>query len=79
MQDLEHLGRQLQHSGKADGLQKLAASREGQKLRGMLNGKAVEQAIQTGDEEAMRSLLSQVLSTREGRDLAQAIQKLMQS
>ncbi len=79
MQNLETIGRELQRSGKAEDIRKLAASEDGQKLSAMLDGKAVEQAARSGDSEALRSLLEQVLRTREGQRLAENIQKLMQN
>ena len=79
MQNLETIGRELQRSGKAEDIRKLAASEDGQKLSRMLDGKAVEQAARSGDNEALRSLLGQVLRTREGQRLAENIQKLMQN
>ena len=79
MQNLETIGRELQRSGKAEDIRKLAASEDRQKLSAMLDGKAVEQAARSGDSEALRSLLGQVLRTREGQRLAENIQKLMQN
>ena len=40
--------------------------------------KAVEQAAKSGDGEALKRMLGQVLSTREGQRLAGRIQELMQ-
>ncbi len=77
MQDLERIGRELQRRGKGGELQKLAESADGQRLRGMLDGEALARAARGGDSEAMRRMLSQVLSTREGQRLAESIQKLM--
>ena len=78
MQNLENISRELQRSGKAQDLRTLAESEDGQKLSRMLDGKTVEQAAKSGDQAALRSMLSQVLSTQEGRRLAERIQKLMQ-
>ena len=79
MQNLENIGRELQRRGKTEDLRKLAESADGQKLSRMLDGKAVEQAARSGDSEALRSMLSNVLSTQEGKRLAESIQKLMQN
>ena len=78
MQNLENISRQLQQSGKAADLRSLAESEDGQKLSQMLDGKAVEQAAKSGDGEALKRMLGQVLSTREGQRLAGRIQELMQ-
>ena len=78
MQNLETIGRELQRSGKAEEIRRLAASEDGQKLGRILDGKAVEQAATRGDAEALRSMLEQVLHTEEGKRLAKNIQTLMQ-
>ncbi len=78
MQNLETIGRELQRSGKAEEIRRLAASEDGQKLGRILDGKAVEQAAKSGDAEALRGMLGQVLRTEEGKRLAESIQKLMQ-
>ena len=78
MQNWETISRELERSGKVRDLRTLADSEDGQKLSRMLDGKAVEQAAKSGDSEALRGILGQVLSTREGQRLAESIQKLMQ-
>ena len=78
MQDWENISRELQRSGKAGDLRTLAESEDGRKLSRMLDGKAVAQAAKSGDSEALRGILGQVLSTQEGQRLADRIQKLMQ-
>ena len=79
MQNLESIGRELERRGKTEDLKKLAESADGQKLSRMLDGDAVEQAAKNGDSDALRSILSNVLSTQEGKRLAESIQKLMQN
>ena len=78
MQNWETISRALEHSGKTRDLRTLAESEDGQRLSRMLDGKAVEQAAKSGDSEALREILGQVLSTREGQRLAERVQKLMQ-
>ena len=77
MQNFEELGRELDRRGKTDKLKTLADSREVQKLGQMLDPAAVERAARSGDSQAIKSLLSSVLSTREGQKLAQSVQQLM--
>ena len=77
MQNFEELGRELDRRGKTDKLKALADSREVQKLGQMLDPAAVERAARSGDSQAIKSLLSSVLSTREGQKLAQSVQQLM--
>ncbi len=76
MRDLEALGRELQRSGKGGELKRLADSADGQRLARMLDAESVRQAA-AGDGEAMRRLLGSVLSTGEGRRLAQQLSELM--
>mgnify|MGYP000021192102 CR=1 FL=1 len=77
MQNFEELGRELERRGKTDKLKALADSQDVQKLGKMIDPAAVEQAAKSGDSNAIRSLLSSVLSTEEGRRLAQSVQQLM--
>ena len=77
MQNFEELGRELERRAKTDKLKALADSQDVQKLGKMIDPAAVEQAAKSGDSNAIRSLLSSVLSTEEGRRLAQSVQQLM--
>lgn len=43
----------------------------------MIDPAAMERAAKSGDGDAIRSLLSSVLSTQEGQRLARSIQQLM--
>ena len=77
MQNFEELGRELERRGKTDKLKALADSQEVQKLGKMIDPAAMERAAKSGDGDAIRSLLSSVLSTQEGQRLARSIQQLM--
>ena len=77
MEDLEKLRRELERSGKAGGLQDLARSPEGQKLKGMVDAQALRKAAQSGDSQALAKLLGGILETPEGRSLAESVRKLM--
>ena len=57
---------------------RLAESADGVKVGHMLDAKAVEDAARSGDSAALQKLLSQVLSTDEGRRLAENVRRLMQ-
>lgn len=76
MKDLERIAKELQRSGAESELSALASSRDGQKLSAMLDKSTLERA-QSGDTEALRDLASRILSTDEGRRLAENVQKLM--
>ena len=65
MKDLESIARALQSSGKAGELEQLAASRDGKKLSGMIDGAALQRMLGT------------LLSTPEGKNLAADVQRIM--
>ena len=77
MQNVDELGRELERRGKTEELKALADSREVRKLGQMLDPTAVERAAKSGDSQALKKLLSSVLSTQEGQRLAQSVQQLM--
>lgn len=77
MQELEKLGQELSRSGKGDKLKSLADSADGMAVSRMLDPAAVEKAAKSGDMAALKSMLSRVLSTDEGKRLADSIQKAM--
>lgn len=78
MQNFEELGRELQRRGKTEDIKNIAESEDGQKLSRMFDAKAVEAAAKSGDSQALRSILGNVLSTEEGKRLAESVRKLMQ-
>ena len=77
MQNFEELGRELERRGKTEELKALADSREVRKLGQMLDTAEVERAARSGYSQALRELLSSLLSTQEGQKLAQSVQQLM--
>lgn len=78
MQNFEQLGRELEKRGKTESIRKLAESSDGAKLAGMVDASALENAARSGDSEAIRLMLSKVLSTQEGKRLAENVRRLMQ-
>ena len=78
MQNFEAIGRELERRGKAEDVKRLAQSPEGVRLGQMVDAKAVEAAAKSGDSEALRTMLSRVLNTDEGRRLAENVRKMMQ-
>lgn len=77
MQNFEQLGMELERRGKTDKLKALAETEDVQKLGKMIDPGAVERAAKSGDSDALRTLLSSVLSTEEGRRLAQSVEQMM--
>ena len=49
------------------------------KLAKLIDANAVEQAAKSGDGEALRSLLSSMLSTQEGKRLAESVRRMMEN
>ncbi len=78
MQNFENIGRELERRGKTEGIRKIAESADGQSLSRMIDASAVEQAAKSGDTEALKNMVSKVLSTDEGKRLAQSLRRLMQ-
>lgn len=78
MKDLEKLGAELNKSGKGEKLKSIADSAEGKAISRMVDSARVEQAAKSGDTAALRDILSQVLSTDEGRRLAEKLKKAME-
>ena len=78
MPNFEEIGRELERRGKTNTLKSLAESPDGQRLSRMLDAGAVEKAARSGDMNALKSMLSQVLSTDEGKRLAESVRKMMQ-
>lgn len=78
MLDLERVNAEIEKSGKKDRLKSLADSAEGRAVSRMLDPAAVEKAAKSGDTAALQSMLSDVLSTDEGKRLAERLKKAMQ-
>lgn len=76
--DFEKLGRELQRQGKTEKLKSLADSEEGRAVSRMVDAEAVQKAAKSGDAAALKSILSQVLSTSEGQRLAESLKKAME-
>ena len=75
--NFEDVGQELMRRGKTDDIKKLAESEDGQKLRGMIDAEKLRQAAGSGDSKALQEMLSAVLSTAEGRRLAENVRKML--
>lgn len=78
MNELEKLGRELEKSGKRDELKRLADSADGRAVSRLVDAEKVGKAAKSGDMAALQEILRGVLSTDEGRRLAESLQKAMQ-
>lgn len=72
--DFSQLKRELEAKA---ALKAAAQSEAGQKLMQSMDSAEVERAAKSGDATALKNILSQVLSTPEGRELAQQVQEAM--
>lgn len=79
MRNFEEIGRELERQGKTDEIKRIADSAEAAGLTKMINASELERAAKNGDSAALQSMLSKVLSTDEGRRLAESVKKMMQS
>lgn len=77
MKNLEDMERRLVQSGKADKVKSIADSKDGQMLMKKLDANKVERAVQSGDSEALRSILMEVLRTGEGQRIAKQLEQTM--
>lgn len=78
MKDLENLGRRLEQSGKSDKLRQLADSADGEAVSRMVDAEKIGKAAKSGDMAALQDILRGVLSTEEGKRLAENLKKAMQ-
>lgn len=78
MKNFEDLGRELERRGKTDEIKRIAESEDGQRLGRMVNSADIERAAKSGDSAALQDMLRRVLSTDEGRRLAENVRKMMQ-
>ena len=75
--DAEKLARELERSGKGEALRSLGASAEGKKLESMIDGEALQKALQNGDAASLKKMLGALLSTPEGKALAENVGRIM--
>ena len=79
MQNFESLSRELERRGKTEEINKLAQSRDGQRISGMIDPQAVEKAARGGDTESLKNMLGRILETPEGKRLAESVKKMMEN
>lgn len=79
MKKFEDMERQLARSGKTEAVRAIAESKDGQKLLEKLDAGKIERAVQSGDSDALRQILSEVLRTGEGRRIAKQLNDTMNS
>lgn len=70
--DMEALKRELESNGT---MQAVTQSAEARKLMGSIDAAAVENAAKKGDAAALKGMLTKVLSTPEGKALAEKVRE----
>lgn len=73
MSDFTKMSKELLKGGKAGEINKVVNSPEGKKIGSMVDGNALKKAVAEGDKDTMNRILSQILSTDEGKALAKRI------
>ena len=73
MNDPEGLGSRLPEGIDEAALRSLADSPEARRLGAVVDGEAAAQALRRGDAEALKALAGALLSTPEGRALAERL------
>ena len=79
MNDLEKLSKELGRGEKGAALRALGSSAEGTALESAVDGAALEKALRSGDSAALKRMLGELLSTPEGKKLADGVGKIMKS
>ena len=74
----EDVGQELMRRGKTDDIKRLAESEDGQKISRMVDAEKLQQAAKSGDSRTVHELLSAVLSTDEGKRLAENIRRMLE-
>ena len=77
MNNFSELEKQLRGNPNAERLMKAADCAEGRRITPSLDQAAVERAAKNGDTAALQSILAQVMSTPDGKALAQKLQQAM--
>ena len=74
--DISKLASNDKIRGKEQELKKLADSKEGEKIKQMVDGEALQKALDEGDTAALQSTISKVLKTDEGARLLSQLEQL---
>ncbi len=77
MNRFEDVGRELERLGKAEDVKRLAESEDGKRLSRMVDAEKLEHAAKSGDGKALQDMLTAVLSTDEGKRLAENVRRMM--
>lgn len=73
--DIGKYSQELLNGKNAETLKKLADGEDGRRVASLVDMKQLEAAAQSGNTAALGTMLSQILSTPEGRRLAEQVKK----
>lgn len=73
--DIGKYSQELLKGKNADALKKLAGGEDGKRVAAMVDLEKLEAAAQAGNTAALGTMLRQILSTPEGRRLAEQVKK----
>lgn len=74
---MEKLAKELEGGEKGAALRRLGSSVDGKALENAVDGAALEKAFRRGDAASLKRMLGELLSTPEGRRLADDVGKIM--
>ena len=77
MTDFEKLAKELSGGEKGAALRALGSSADARAVENALDGAALEKALRSGDAASLRKMLGTLLSTPEGRRLAEDVGKIV--
>jgi hypothetical protein len=73
--DIKKYGQEFLQGKNAEALRKVADSEAGRRVASMLDPSKVERAAKDGDTQALEDILRQVMSTPDGKALAEQVKK----
>ncbi len=77
MTDAQKLAKELGGDGRGERLRQLASTAEAKRLERVIDGAALEKAFRNGDAASLRNMLDTLLSTPEGKKLADDVGRIM--
>lgn len=75
MKEFEKAEREIMSGDKADIVKRAVDSKEGRSVGKMVDGAALKKAVLTGDSKTVSAILGKVLSTEEGKTLADRVNR----
>ena len=78
MRDIESMGKELLKGADTKKLKAIAESENGKKVSQMVDQAELQRAAKAGDTASLQRILSQVLRTNEGKQLADQLTKAVQ-